>query len=111
MLSQNLLFLIAFYVLGARVPAYDTPLGIEHEDGVVPTPLRQELEVIFAAVQDPLGLPLPFVVCGWFHWLLFVLRRVHNDQISMRYGLLKGTLAERVLSSPAPMFGSLATSL
>jgi hypothetical protein len=28
----------------------------------------------------------------------------------MRYGPLKGTLAERVLSSPAPMFGSLATS-
>ena len=62
MLTQNLLFPVAFYVLGARVPAYDTTLRIKHEAGVVLNPFHQEPKALLALPEYLLGPSGPFAV-------------------------------------------------
>ncbi len=44
MLADNLVGLIALEAPGARIPAGDMPLGIEHVDGIVGDALDQHLE-------------------------------------------------------------------
>src|SRR5215210_1694735 len=50
-LDDYLLFPVAGDALRPRVPAGDTPLGIEHEDGVVLYPFDQQTEAFFAPTQ------------------------------------------------------------
>src|SRR5215203_3103321 len=60
--AQNLLFPVAFYVLGARVPAYDTTLRIDHEDSVLLNPFHQEPKVLLTLPKCLLGPPALFAV-------------------------------------------------
>ena len=53
--ADDLLGRVALDALGARVPARDPALGVEHEDGVVPDALDQQAEALLALAAGVLG--------------------------------------------------------
>src|SRR5205823_5475609 len=55
-LADDLLGRIALEPLGPSIPGGDHALWVEHEDGVVPNPLDQQAETLFAQAKFLLGL-------------------------------------------------------